>query len=189
MNRLWKIPMQSPYKITSDAGEHIARTPPEWPLCGIDFISLTNSQIVLAFADGVVEYKHKYNPALAQDGLTDGGYHSLGRFVVIRHYAGAVPVWVRYCHLEIADVESGDTVGAGNVIGLSGNTGLSSAQHLHVDFWVLLDDLKEAQDIGFKKVNRFVQPWPGSIRGMQNLDPTEFLTKCGLDVIRDKTWG
>ncbi|MDR1724970.1 MAG: peptidoglycan DD-metalloendopeptidase family protein [Bacteroidales bacterium] len=56
-----------------------------------------------------------------------GGY---GNLVVIRHDNG---LETYYGHLSRIDVESGQKVKAGDVIGLGGSTGRSSGPHLHLE--------------------------------------------------------
>ena len=51
-----------------------------------------------------------------------------GRFVMIDH---GYSLFTNYAHLSEALVEPGQRVEAGQIIGLSGNTGRSSAPHLH----------------------------------------------------------
>lgn len=50
-----------------------------------------------------------------------------GNYVVVEHgsYQSI------YCHLEKSYVDKGDYVDAGQIVGLSGNTGLSTGPHLH----------------------------------------------------------
>jgi len=64
-----------------------------------------------------------------------GGY---GKFVVIQLDSGE---YVKLAHLDSVNVKKGDRVGAGTgpngtarVVGFSGNTGLSSGAHLHLDY-------------------------------------------------------
>lgn len=56
-----------------------------------------------------------------------GGY---GQFIVIRHYNGLETV---YGHLSRQLVHENQTVRAGEVIGLGGNTGRSTGSHLHFE--------------------------------------------------------
>lgn len=76
---------------------------------------------ILAAADGVVEVAYRTrNP----DGA-DGPY---GVIVVLRHSNNYRTL---YAHLLTHTVQVGSFVSAGQVIGLSGNTGRSSGPHLH----------------------------------------------------------
>ncbi len=51
-----------------------------------------------------------------------------GNAVIIDHGAG---VFTMYCHLSAFETQMGDMVEAGDVVGLVGNTGLSTGPHLH----------------------------------------------------------
>lgn len=84
---------------------------------GID-IAVPVATPVRAAASGVVEHA--------------GPDHLLGYHVVIGHPAG----WrTLYAHLDRLDVAAGDGVYGGRIIGLSGNTGLSTGPHLHFETW------------------------------------------------------
>jgi hypothetical protein len=69
-----------------------------------------------SIADGVVER------------VVDFGNTNIGKGVMIRHDDGTVAI---YGHLNEVDVKPGQHVDAGDVIGLSGNTGHSTGPHLH----------------------------------------------------------
>lgn len=56
-----------------------------------------------------------------------GGY---GRVVVVRHYNGLETL---YAHLHRIKVQPGDTVQAGDLIGLGGSSGHSTGSHLHFE--------------------------------------------------------
>ncbi|WP_286694365.1 M23 family metallopeptidase [Spongiibacter sp. UBA1325] len=72
---------------------------------------------VYATANGVVEWA----------GYNDGGF---GKMVKLSHNFGFTTV---YGHLSKSTVAVGDYVKQGELIGYSGNTGLSSAPHLHYE--------------------------------------------------------
>jgi hypothetical protein len=56
--------------------------------------------------------------------------HGYGKVVVIRHYNGLETI---YGHLSKSLVTANQTVKAGDIIGLGGNTGRSSGSHLHLE--------------------------------------------------------
>jgi len=184
MTEIWKLPVTPKYAITSDAYMHRKRAP---GLVGIDFISFTDKKL-MSMSSGIVEYVYRnYNPAFAGN---PNYLDSLGRFVVIKSYAGAIPVWLRYCHNERVDVGVGQTVGAGEVIGEYGYTGLCdpfgvpAGSHIHLDAWVLPETIDEAEKMGFKReMTTAPERWPGG-HFVTNVDPTGFFTNKGLDVIK-----
>ena len=55
-----------------------------------------------------------------------------GNFVTIEYNRDGYSYRVAYCHLQEATVKVGDTVNAGQLIAISGNTGSSTAPHLHL---------------------------------------------------------
>jgi murein DD-endopeptidase MepM/ murein hydrolase activator NlpD len=85
---------------------------------GID-ISVPRGTKVVAPADGVV--------ALC------GPKRGYGNIIIIDHGYGTV---TRYGHLDGFNVRPGQRVKRGDVIGFSGNTGRSTAPHLHYEVWV-----------------------------------------------------
>jgi murein DD-endopeptidase MepM/ murein hydrolase activator NlpD len=124
----------------SEQREVLASTPSIWPLRGYlsasfgnridpftgmrDFhpgidISVPRGTRVTAPADGVVVFCG-----------TKGGY---GNIIAIDHGYGTV---TRYGHLDGFNVRPGQRVKRGDVIGFSGNTGRSTAPHLHYEVWV-----------------------------------------------------
>jgi len=88
-----------------------------WRHTGIDVDGNLNSPIFAA-ADGTVE---------VSQGGWNGGY---GNVIVIDHGRGTK---TRYGHLSRLMVKSGDTVKAGQVIGIMGSTGRSTGSHLHFE--------------------------------------------------------
>ncbi len=83
---------------------------------GIDIDLVTGDSVYAAF-DGVVRIA-KYN------------YGGFGHYIVIRHYNGLETL---YGHLSKRMAVPNQTVKAGEVIGLGGNTGRSSGSHLHFE--------------------------------------------------------
>ena len=84
---------------------------------GID-IAYNNRDTTKSMFPGVVRYsKRGYN----------GGY---GNLVIIRHFNG---LETYYAHHRTLFVEQGDTLEAGDVIGLVGSTGRSTGPHLHLE--------------------------------------------------------
>lgn len=83
---------------------------------GVDTNLETGDTLFAAF-NGIVRYAD-YNT---------GGY---GNCVVIRHFNGLETI---YAHMSELDVQPGDLVFAGEVIGLGGNSGRSEGPHLHFE--------------------------------------------------------
>jgi len=123
-----------------DQKELLASTPSIWPLRGYlsagfgnridpftglrDFhpgidISVPRGSKIAAPADGVVVFC--------------GAKNGYGNIVVVDHGYGVV---TRYGHMEGFNVRPGQRVKRGDVIGFSGNTGRSTAPHLHYEVWV-----------------------------------------------------
>jgi len=123
-----------------DQTELLASTPSIWPLRGYlsaafgnrldpftglrDFhpgidISVPRGTKVVAPADGVVVFA--------------GPRSGYGNALMVDHGFGVV---TRYGHLEGFNVRPGQRVKRGDVIAFSGNTGRSTAPHLHYEVWV-----------------------------------------------------
>src|SRR4051794_30738063 len=82
---------------------------------GIDLRA--NYEAVFAFAEGIV---------------TRAGYDAYsGNFITILHGCGSEKLTSVYAHLSSLNVKVGDVVQVGQIIGISGNTGYSTAPHLH----------------------------------------------------------
>lgn len=111
---------------------------------GLDFRAPTGTHIY-ATADGVVKY-------------AGGGTNGYGRHIDLDHGYGYES---KYAHLSKVLVKQGQRVKRGDLIGLSGNSGLSKGPHLHyevkkngvkidpVDYFY--SDLTPEQYVGFKK--------------------------------------
>ena len=111
------LPLSTRLRITTPFGER----GPYWKLGyhpGMDFAVPVGTP-VKAVADGVVieAYEAGYNK----------GY---GGYVKVDHGNGRHSL---YAHLSRVDVEEGQQVSAGDKIALSGNTGVSTGPHLHLE--------------------------------------------------------
>jgi murein DD-endopeptidase MepM/ murein hydrolase activator NlpD len=111
------LPLDGRLRVTTPFGER----GPYWKVGyhpGIDFGVKTGTP-VKAIADGVVIEAH------------EAGYNKgYGGYVKIDHGNGRHSL---YAHLSRVDVEVGAQVSAGDKIALSGNTGVSTGPHLHVE--------------------------------------------------------
>lgn len=107
-------PLAAPSVVTSGFGHRESPTGPGRQFHpGLDLRAAEGTE-VLATADGVV---------------TRAGFDALnGNMVVIDHGHG---VKTAYCHNSLLLVHAGDRVRQGEVISQSGNTGRSTAPHLH----------------------------------------------------------
>ncbi|MBP3346117.1 MAG: peptidoglycan DD-metalloendopeptidase family protein [Alphaproteobacteria bacterium] len=92
---------------------------------GTDYAAAGGSAVYAA-ADGTVRIV-KYNCNVSASGTVIG----YGNYVAIEHDNG---LWTVYAHLSAAGVSVGDRVKKGQVIGLIGNTGGSTGNHLHVEY-------------------------------------------------------
>lgn len=103
------------------------------PHYGTDIKLFTGEQVVAAF-DGMVRLAKFYQ-----------GY---GNCVIIRHNNGLETV---YAHLSKISVESGQTLTAGTIIGLGGNTGHSFGSHLHFEIRYLGQALDTQDFVDYEK--------------------------------------
>lgn len=83
---------------------------------GVDIGGVGTSTSVLATKAGVV--------------ITSALHRSYGNYVVISHGPGNTTL---YAHMSSRSVKEGDTVTQGQVIGITGSTGVSSGPHLHYE--------------------------------------------------------
>jgi murein DD-endopeptidase MepM/ murein hydrolase activator NlpD len=93
---------------------------------GIDYGCALGTAIKAA-ADGVV-YRSGATSGEYGPNKNQGAY---GIRVIVEHTWGSQRGYTVYAHLSSVSVKEGDRVGAGDEVGKSGNTGNSSAAHLH----------------------------------------------------------
>lgn len=85
------------------------------------------------FHEGIDIEVDKGTPVIApQNGRVKlcGNDEELGNYIIIDHGSG---IETKYAHLDELDVEKGDIVNRGDVIGKSGSTGRSTGPHLHFE--------------------------------------------------------
>jgi murein DD-endopeptidase MepM/ murein hydrolase activator NlpD len=83
---------------------------------GIDISTFRSGDPIVATADGKV--------------VTVAFDQGLGNYIILEHKHGFL---TRYAHLKAFNVQKGQTVQQGQVIGFIGNTGLSTGPHLHYE--------------------------------------------------------
>ena len=86
------------------------------------------------FYNNVENFKENLRAESAAGKVTTVSYNSArGYFIVVDHGSGYVTL---YQHLSRQDVKVGDMVKAGQQIGAVGETGISTAPHLHFEVHV-----------------------------------------------------
>ena len=93
---------------------------------GIDYRAQVGTPVVAAVSGRVVHAgKHRYKK---------GWGYAFGIHVIVdndRFDNGSAGLWAGYCHLSKVSVKVGQRVAVGQELGLSGNTGRTTAPHLH----------------------------------------------------------
>lgn len=110
---------------------------------GQDFAAGDGAQIQ-AIADGQVVYVENFENNTLGTGDQD---HNGGSYVMIQHQIDGHTVVSLYAHLQYQStpLKVGDSVKRGDLVGLVGNTGMSTASHLH---------------LGIKLDGKYVDPIP-----------------------------
>lgn len=120
--RYWSTPLVRPLPgiLTSEFGvRRLFNGEPRNRHRGVDFRGAEGTEIKSLAAGRVV--------------LAENQYYS-GNVVIIDHGLG---VYTNYCHMSAFKVKEGDTVEAGQLVGLVGMTGRVTGPHLHLGFMVL----------------------------------------------------
>lgn len=122
-----------PEPVPADSGE--ASVPSAWPLTQRGFITREHLGVIPGQHPGIdiAVAEGSYVRASGTGVVTEAGEDDIyGKFVRIRHAEGYETV---YGHASELFVVPNDDVERHQVIALSGNTGTSTAPHLHFEIW------------------------------------------------------
>lgn len=100
---------------------------------GVDLVSTKKGAKILAASDGIV-LTHYLPPGTVRGDKVFKGHPTYGSMILIAHENG---VYTLYAHMSKTFVHEGKEVKRGDVIGIVGNTGVSTGVHLH--FEILFD--------------------------------------------------
>lgn len=146
---------------------------------GVD-LGATSDRKVFANADGVVEQ--------IQTGIPNAkgstGLRSYGNFVLIKHPNG---MKTRYAHLQSVNVKKGQSVKAGQQIGVQGNTGNSYGTHLHYEVYNSKGTRINPEPYIQTAVYNAPAPKPAGVTGDITYQSYDNVKKCWLpQVVNDK---
>lgn len=129
----YRVPIARPYEVTSEFGMRVHPISGELKLHnGIDLVNGdANTPIYASNAGTVIEAGSQY-------------FDWYGNYVVIKHADG---LYTGYAHLSRIDVTAGQTVTAGQQLGLMGTTGPSTGEHLHFQFMRSFPDQSDSNFI------------------------------------------
>lgn len=99
-----------------------------------------------------------------------------GKDIIIDHENGYI---TRYSHLSKINVNKGDTISHMNIIGLSGNSGISTGPHLHYEIVKngrTIDPMSLYEDISTKRNIKLY------LNSLANIEKIAWLYKSNLDV-------
>jgi len=130
---------------------------------GLDFRASVGTS-VLAMSSGIVEGTGDTDIACPDA--------SFGKWVFIKYNNGLSST---YGHLSVITTQTGQVVKAGDVVGLSGNTGSSTAPHLHV--FVYASSGVEVKTVPSNICNGKIFTQPMITATNAYLDPTHYLPK------------
>lgn len=136
---------------------------------GLDFRATVGTS-VMAMASGVVEGIGDTDIACKNA--------SFGKWVFIRYNNGLSST---YGHLSVISAKVGQIVKAGDVVGLSGNTGSSTAPHLHVS--VYASDGVKVDTVPSKSCNGKIFTQPISAKDA-HLNPALYLPKITSTMVK-----
>lgn len=143
---------------------------------GLDFRAAVGTSVKVV-ADGVIEGTGDTD--IACKGA------SFGKWIFVKHYNG---LSTTYAHLSSINAKVGQKVKAGDIIGLSGNTGSSTGPHLHLTVYasdgVKVDTVpsKSCIDPKTKIPKIFTQPMITASNAY--LDPALYLPKITASMVK-----
>ena len=137
---------------------------------GIDLVGMNGDTEVTAVADGLV---------IRSRIVTDKSNSTWewGNYVTVLQHDGR---YAYYCHLKSRAVKDGETVHAGQKIGVMGNTGKSYGAHLHFEVRHNMESINAAEYLGIPNISGAVITAPPKTPDYADL----VCQKCGLE---DKT--
>lgn len=102
---------------------------------GIDIVSSDENVLILATCAGTVEAADGVGCTHYSAGSADSCNGAMGNYVQIRHKDGRISTYMHLMYNGVF-VKKGDVVQQGQVIGIMGSSGRSTAQHLHFQIGV-----------------------------------------------------
>lgn len=127
--------------------------------------SLPEGTPLLAVADGTIEYAGVEDAFACPITETT----TAGNIVSLRVSSGQDNFYVLYAHLSRIDVATNQAVKAGDILGLSGNTGCSSGPHLHFAIYQLTNGATKSKLIDpYGWYGENVDPWANHPEGLSS---------------------
>lgn len=124
MNDYYQCPVDDPVWVSSSAGPRTLDITNDAFHRGDDLVTYNKKAKIKAAADGIV-VEHWSAP---------NGYYKghpvYGGYIIIQHDNGT---YTTYAHLSDTKIHQGQVVKKGEVIGIMGNTGVSTGPHLHFE--------------------------------------------------------
>lgn len=128
--------------------------------------------------DFKANYQNVYSTEDNGKVVSTGKDKSSGKHVTVEYLREGGTYRVTYCHLDNIGVKKGDSVDAGTVLGVSGNTGNSTGPHLHMSVSRLEEGKEE------KKIDPLDYLAEISVRG--NLSAKVVAKGSGADLLADR---
>ncbi|TLG74291.1 peptidoglycan DD-metalloendopeptidase family protein [Culicoidibacter larvae] len=134
----FKSPIRASYTVSAEYGGYAGHI-------GTDLAVPVGTEVYPVIKGTVV---YTAGGAVEGDNSANGGY---GNVIAVAHTVQGVQYVSVYGHLSSINVSVGDTVTTNTIIGLSGNTGMSTGAHLHIEL------LKNATQFDLNKNVRIAQ--------------------------------